>query len=315
MQSIPAEFAYVWGIVFHAPGSECLGGFWLLDRIMRTLFACLALVAALLTLALGGQAFGDERQLLEASGVPAARVSYYLGRVDALAEAFEQSRGGGDREHEADRVAALHAFLHTKVLRGRYLASASDVGVAIDGGPFNCVSATLLWRMVADRCGISAMAMSTRGHVWCRVRLNNAGPKGAGLTHLDIESTSRDWFKIAAKYQGVPSEQVSQAMQAHRRRVAVGRALSERQILAVLHFNRGVTLIRENRLAPAAWANLQAVSLDSSCEPARENLAAVAKELGFPRDSFLSLESRLIWRAIRAEVERESPRYSPLAAR
>jgi hypothetical protein len=293
-----------------ARNAAAISGRWI--AIMRTRFACLALVAALLAVALGGRAFGDERQLLEASGVPAARVPHYLNRIEKFAAAFAKQPVVGS---ELDRVKALHRFLHSEALRGSYLASASDVSVALDGGAFNCVSATLLWQMLAERCGIAATAMSTRGHVWCRVRLDDASK-----TTIDIESTSRDWFKITAKYHGVPSEWVSPAMRAHRQRVAIGRALTERQILAVLHFNRGVTLIRENRLAPAAWANLQAVSLDSQCQPARENLAAVAKELGFPRDSSpsrtsLSLESRLIWRAIRAEVQRESPRYSPLAAR
>lgn len=252
----------------------------------------------------------SEWRLLEASGVPADRVPHYLAAIDALAADCRASMRTDAAISE--RIRAVHEFLHERVLHGKYVASASDVGQALDGGPFNCVAATLLLRMIGERCGVDAAIMSTRGHVWFRAVERG---KNGKVSTIDVESTCHNWFEIATKYRHTPTERVSPAMRAHRERVITGRALADRQILAVLHFNRGVTLIRENRLAAAAWSNLQAVSLDTDCQPARENLAAVAKQLRFDQDVSLGTQSRLILWAIQATVERNSPSTSPLAAR
>ena len=259
----------------------------------------LALFALLLISRVGWGSPSHEQALLQASGVPAGRVASYLVRVDRLAVEFVAD----DRTADTDqRVQALHAFLHRRVLRGSYLASASDVGVALEGGPFNCVAGTILLGMLCERCGLEATSMSTRGHVWCRIQ----GKRGA----IDIETTSRDWFVFVARYRGVPTLQVSEAMAAHRRRVLAGRALGVRELLVVLHFNRGVTRIRENRLPEAALANLQAVSLDAECQPAWENLTAVRRNLPAFRGDSLGLDSRLIYWAIDEAANERQPKLA-----
>lgn len=228
--------------------------------------ACLVLFVALNAAATPAGNTAAETRIFVASGVPAGQVPGYLARVDRLAAKLDAGLPAGSIEAQA---AAIHAFLHERILRGRYEPSASHLGVALDGGPFNCVSATVLYTLLARRCGVSAVAMSVPGHVWCRV---------AGLPALDIECTNRDWFAIRARYQGVPTSRVSTAMARHRGRVVVGRPLDEEQLRAVLHYNRGVSLIEAGRLSPAAWQNLQALALDPDCRPARENLAALGRE-------------------------------------
>ena len=198
----------------------------------------------------------SEVRVFVASGVPASKVAPYLAQLDRLAEELEYRLPATGAEARAQ---AIHAFLHERILRGRYEPSASDLGVAMNGGPFNCVSATVLFRLLAERCGVSATAIAVPGHVWCRVE---------GVTAIDIESTSRDWFTVRAKYRGIPTSQVSAAMAKHRHRLIVGRPLDEQQLLAVLHYNRGVSLIHQGRLSAAAWQNLQAVALDPACQPA-----------------------------------------------
>jgi hypothetical protein len=263
----------------------------LLARFPLALFALLLLSRA----ALG--AASHEQALLRASGVPAERVAGYLAQVDRLAAEFESF---DHRAADADgRAQSLHAFMHRRVLRGSYLASASDVGFALDGGAFNCVACTILLSMLCERSGLEATPMSTRGHVWCRIH-GNTGP-------IDVETTSRDWFVIVARYRGVPTSQVSPAMAAHRRRVHTGRELDQSELLAVLHFNRGVTRIRENRLPEAALANLQAVSLDPDCQPAWENLAAVRRSLPATPGGSLGLDSRLIFWAIDQAAHERQP--------
>jgi|GEM_PF-2948997 len=224
-----------------------------------------------------------ESRIFVASGVPAGQVSPYLARLDRLGEELEyRLPTTGDQA----RAEAIHAFLHERILRGRYEPSASDLGVAMDGGPFNCVSATVIFTLLADRCGVVATAMAVPGHVWCRVE---------GVPAIDIESTSRDWFAIRAKYQGVPTSQVSAAMARHRRRLIVGQPLDEHKLLAVLHYNRGVSLIHQGRLSAAAWENLQAVALDPDCRPARENLAAVALQIPREKNASNLSDALIFW--------------------
>jgi hypothetical protein len=224
-----------------------------------TLLVCLSQAAA---------ADPFERNLFVTSGVASEQAEDYLERLDRLGAEAARLLAEVPPQKQA---AVLHGFLHRRVLRGRYEPSASNLGVALDGGPYNCVAATLLLCLLGERCGLEVWAMSTPGHVWSRV--NAAGRQ------IDIETTSRDWFMFVEKYQGLPTSQVSPAMARHRQRVANGRRLAPQQQLAVLHFNRGVTFIREQRMGPAAWANLQALALDPECLPARDNLAAVARRL------------------------------------
>jgi hypothetical protein len=231
---------------------------------------CLATSLAVHVSLAGAASQQSETRVFVASGVPAGAVSRYLARLDLLAA---ELRGSLPASGDQERAQAIHAFLHERILGGRYEPSASNLGSALDGGPFNCVSATALYTMLAARCGVDAWAMSVPGHVWCRV---------SGTPAIDIESTSRNWFAIQAKYQGIPTSRVSAAMAKHRRRTIVGRQLSEALLLAVLHYNRGVALIEKGLLPAAAWQNLQAVALDPACRPARENLAAVTREI--PRE-------------------------------
>ncbi len=259
----------------------------------------LALLAVLLISGIARGSASHERALLRASGVPAEHVVSCLARIDRLAAEFETV----DNSTDADRrIRVLHAFLHRRVLRGSYLASASDVGVALDGGPFNCVAGTILLGMLCERCGLAATPMSTRGHVWCRIQ-GNAGT-------IDVETTSRDWFVFVDRYRGVPTSQVSAAMAAHRSRVVAGRALGDRELLAVLHFNRGVTRIRESRLPEAALANLQAISLDPECQPAWENLSAVRRNLPSRAGDSLGFHSRLIYWAIDMAASKRQPKLA-----
>ena len=211
----------------------------------------------------------DSRALLEASGVGPDRLDHYTELLDRFARTFrtKHDSGGDARQH----ARAIHAFLHERVLRGKYKASASDIGAALDGGPFNCAAASALFLTLAARCGLDAQAVSVRGHLWCRV--SDAGKS------FDVETTCRTWFAIADRYAGVATENVSAAMAAHRRRVAAGRVLSRSQFLTIFHYNRGVTLLRQQQFVAAAQANRRALALEPNCRPATENLAAAKSGL------------------------------------
>lgn len=237
--------------------------------VKTRLLAALLLTAVLLPT--GGAWAADKRpaqpivrNLLAASGVAPDQLDHYADVLDRLARTIHHAhRAGGDAR---SRARAVHAFLHQHALRGTYEPGASDLGVALDGGPFNCAAASALFLVLATECGVDAHTVAVRGHVWCRV--------GQGGKTFDVETTCRNWFEIADRYAGLSTENVSAAMAAHRRRAGRGQVLSERQFLAIFHFNRGVTLLRQSRFDAAALANLRALILDPLCRPAYENLLA-----------------------------------------
>ncbi|REK19135.1 MAG: hypothetical protein DWQ37_01715 [Planctomycetota bacterium] len=227
--------------------------------------ACAASVARGLTIGADLAIVREPRPqqlLLAASGVSNARLDHYAARLDALAA--EYAPRDDPQTSPRERAAAIHAYLHQHVLRGKYLASASDLGDVLDGGPFNCAAASALFLTLAARVGLDARPVSVKGHVWCRV--------GRGAETFDIETTCREWFAIAKRDEHLPTAAVPPAMAEHRHRVATGRELSDRAFRAIFHFNRGVTLIRQGRFPAAAAANRQALALDPACRPAAENL-------------------------------------------
>ncbi len=241
-------------------------------RQFQILFTAALLIACTATRASSAsEAFSQAttRALLVASGVSQDRVAHYMERLDQLGrECHSACAKEGDPRKAAQTV---HGFLHRRVLRGDYLASASNLGAALDGGPFNCAAASALYYLLARRYGLEVQPMSVKGHVWCRV--------SAGAEQLHVETTCRDWFQIAARYAGVPDGKVSPAMAQHRRRIATARALGERELRAVFHFNRGVTCLREGRFPGAVVANLRALVLDPGCRVAYENLVAALKHV------------------------------------
>lgn len=215
------------------------------------------------------QASSESRSLLAASGVRADQLDHYARILDRLAREFRDDHNPSGDAQQCTR--AIHAFLHDRVLHGTYLASASDIGAALDGGPFNCAAATGLFLALAAECGLKADAVSVRGHVWCRV--HDAGRS------IEIETTCSNWFEIADRYAGVAIGDVSPAVAEHRRRAATGRVLSQSEFLAIFHYNRGVTFLRQQQFAAAAQANRRALALDPNCRPAQENLAAATSQL------------------------------------
>jgi hypothetical protein len=222
-----------------------------------------------------------ERSWIAAGGVSDAEVDSTLVVLEGLAAKFAAGHvPSGDIR---SRAKSIHDFLHRRVLTGTYRADASNLAVALDGGAFNCAAATALFLVLAERAGVEARAVSTRGHVWCRV--------SDGQQTFDIETTCRDWFAVVDGWQHLPDEQVPTAMVTHRQRVRTGRELTPRELVAVFHFNRGVTHLRHNQLDRAMEANLTAMAYDPQCRPASENFTAVVRHLAIGAE-----RQRLFWK-------------------
>ena len=181
----------------------------------------------------------------------------------------ERLRASGSVAGNArQRAAAVHRFLHSALLRGTFDPAASDPGVAMSGGPYNCASATAISLALLQEFDVDACAVSVVGHVWCRIK----APQGA----FDVETTCRDWYLLAEQRAPHPQAAARQSPQwrEHLRRAAAGRTLDESAFLAIFHYNQGVRMLREGQFPAAATANLAALWLDWRCRPAYENLAA-----------------------------------------
>ena len=150
---------------------------------------------------------------------------------------------------ERDKLAAVFDFLHQEVLTGRYRKETSEVEVALTGGDYNCVSATILFVALAERVGLKPQIWHAPGHVYCRF----AGPEP-----LEIETTCRDWLS-ASRQMPVRTGQ---------------RQISHGQLVGKIDYNRGILLLEQRRFGAALAALRRSVQADPGDRDARENLLA-----------------------------------------
>lgn len=123
--------------------------------------------------------------------------------------------------------------------------------------------AACFWRS-RHQFDVDARGVAVVGHVWCRV----ITPDGS----FDVETTCPNWFELTASLAADNDPPENPLLVEHLRRVAAARVLDEPALIAVIHYNRGLRLLKQQRFHAAATANLQALQLDPQCEPARENL-------------------------------------------
>jgi hypothetical protein len=246
----------------------------------------------------------DEFSLLDAaliaSGVnDTAELGRY--REQMLAWAVELNRNGGGDGSPRRQVEGIFAFLHGKILKGKYNIQCTDLRQAFDEGQFNCVSATVLFNCLAGELGFSCCALETPGHALSRVFL----PDGT----LDVETTCPRWFSLqhdrilddvegkgkiplscSSGTRRVPTtlEKGAVSFSLHENRDSpqktIGqnsakdkfklREISPIQLTAMIYYNRGIDFLAEKRFAEAAAANAKAIRLDPQSSTARGNLLA-----------------------------------------
>jgi tetratricopeptide (TPR) repeat protein len=165
----------------------------------------------------------------------------------------------------AEKARALFELLHRRVLRGGYEEPASNLAVTLRGGPYNCLSAVILFVDLAGQAGLEVAAVQTPGHVFCRLATNDLR---AGPNDLDVELTCPNWFnrtRDAKKH----TAKTYAAWSGDRQR-----RLSPVELVALVYFNRGVDVLARREFAAAAAANLTALALDPANGPAGDNLLA-----------------------------------------
>ncbi len=202
---------------------------------------------------------------LIASGVESqTTLDRYQQRLDGYVRRLKQAHTfAGDGREDAE---AVFHFLHRRILHGGYRIDCTDLRVALDEGRFNCVSASVLFQCLAERCGLTVSGLEMPGHAMSRVHLSD-GP-------LDIETTCAAWFRLMDD----PKRQAQSVRDtlgtAPADPGAAAREISSVGLVAMVYYNRGVDLLAEGRYAEAALANSRALFLDPGNETARGNLLA-----------------------------------------
>lgn len=183
-------------------------------------------------------------EALAAEGiVEPARHALYAGLVEQYVAVFLAESPTTD---PAARAAELRLFLHANVLRGKYQPTADSVAHALAGGDYNCLSATLIFNVLAQRVGLPVQAVETTAHVQSVLLLPGR----------------EQWLETTR-----PTGNVTPPVDVFRR-------LDDRQLVALIHYNQGVDALAAGRFDLAVVANRRALAHDSDHQPSQANLAA-----------------------------------------
>lgn len=179
-----------------------------------------------------------------------SRIEGALDDIEAWAEQLKREVGAAGVRRQAE--AALE-FLHAHILRGEYRSDASDLSLALSGGGYNCVGATVLFYCLAEGCGLPVSAAETPGHVCAFI-----GESGDAFV---VETTCRDWLRVATG-------------SSLRRPSSDARRLSPQGLAALFYYNAGADRLGARRFAEALAANVKALRLDPANLAARSNFLA-----------------------------------------
>ncbi len=216
----------------------------------------------------------DEHSLMEAAliacGVRDKKLlKGYLEKFDALVEQLcrdERLKESATDHNQIDRAQIVFEFMHAHILNGRYNIACTDLRGALDDGRYNCVSATVLFGCLAERCGLTTCGLETTGHAMSRLI--------HGDESLDIETTYPRWFELLDD----PEKRAKLVAKAigrspHDSDVKI-RQVSGTGLVAMIYYNRGIDLLAAKHFSKAAKANAKALQLDEHSTTAKGNLLA-----------------------------------------
>ncbi len=198
---------------------------------------------------------------LMASGRPHADQERLLQRYEVWIESLASQEPPLPRDADA-KMAAIFARLHRDILTGDYCATCSDVGVTLETGDFNCLTATILFISAARQHGLGVAALATEGHVFC---------EAGGDSPRRIETTCARWFELDDSHTGGAC-----SSHAHPRPAAnsFARPLTDVQLIAKVYYNRGVAHFRASQFEQGLALTRISLQLDPDDNIARGNILA-----------------------------------------
>jgi hypothetical protein len=219
-----------------------------------------------------------------AGGSPPQKVKFLLEKFDGQ---LRRIQARTDRQASPIvRVRQAFRGLHAEILHGGYDIAASNPGEAIQTGRYNCVSATLLFKLIAESLSFEVRVVQTPTHAYCLVKcgedwvpvectcpnwfdqvVNQAGP--GGLTRV-VEKSKDTEIRNTLGHPMVSKSQRPEGTLAQ----DSGRAISDTQLLGTIYYNRGVASLLEQQYETAVVVNLRAIQLDAESRSAWDNLLA-----------------------------------------
>ena len=213
-------------------------------------------------------------------------IDAYEARFDALvAKVSAEVRASGNATSQA-LTRALFEAMHKEILTNGYSLDSTELSKVMSTGTFNCVSATVLFNVLAEKAGLEVSALEMPGHALSMVRFAD----GVAMT---IETTAPTWFamqtekerheatllRIApAPAQTEPATAQNATAQpqgsVEAELIANRREINPVQLIATIYYNIGVDLHAKKRYPEAAAANIKALYLDKDNKQAWTNLIA-----------------------------------------
>jgi tetratricopeptide (TPR) repeat protein len=165
-----------------------------------------------------------------------------------------------------DTARAAHRLVREHVLVGPFQDDAFDVAATLRGGPYNCLTATIVFDELCRRQGLAAVAMFVPGHVFTRIE--SAAP-------FDVQITCADWYTCRDPHSILLPAGAEKAIDTS----AAARQLADADLVARMYYNRGVRAHRDDDCAAAVELLRTAVELDPRDDAAGRNLSAAINNL------------------------------------
>ena len=178
-----------------------------------------------------------------------AEFARYRYRVDRCVANAEQRILDLDVRAQWDLLQIILDSLHDTILTGNYCAGCDNVCRTLDTGDYNCVTASVIFKIVANILEVPAEVEFLPQHVRCRATLD------AGT--FVVETTDR---------RGMRQVDADDA----------GRLLNDRELVAKLYYNRALELLRKQKFSTALQYAELAWRMDPAHTAAHENVAIVA---------------------------------------
>jgi len=194
---------------------------------------------------------------------------------------------GQESPDEFSALRRVFGYLHQNILTGGYQIDATNPGVTLKTGRYNCVSAAILFKFLAEAAGYPTRIQQLPTHAFCRVETTFAS--------IPVECTAPRWldevfrmpqFRLATRGPALSTEDeteredlrrlvsTSRATERDWQLYDQGRTMSETQIVGTIYYNRGVDALFAHQFDRALYANIIALRLDPTNQSAKDNLLA-----------------------------------------
>lgn len=161
------------------------------------------------------------------------------------------------------RSALLFEEMHRRILTGQYRAECTELPITLEGGDYNCVTATLLYQWICRNHRLPVVAIAVPGHVFCQLSPQDGHPS------FDVQTTCSDWFnKSSDERLAMGDGSLPSGSHAPRR------TLSDIELLGKVYYNRGVTALERDEYSEARRLLSIARRLDPGDGPAKNNFLA-----------------------------------------